>query len=310
VLNNLQAIDEEGMPIFDTNTKKGGLRKIAQFSGLVKALLEGNSQENHSFDYSLILPLYNKGNKLQTTAIKSFDTRTNEIPFLGSLMFVQNIEPFKFRSEKERVISLKFSSEMITEETKLSFEKLMNLSPQDLATFIVKILNNKGYIEKHWRSYFKNNKEILSQIDDNRIIENHALILTFHQLVCDILRIDFNLEPFIIEIAGLKKESCSKNDNPIFDHFFEEIDEIDDAISSQFCEIKNKRLYLNLPNAMKCLVNQGFHLPPSCILIKALKEHRAFIGSGLKFRFMAEASKGKDDRPKQRRVYEFDIEKM
>jgi len=312
LMNHLQAIDEEGLPILDTNTKKGGLRKIAQVSGLVKALIEGNSRDNRSFDYSSLLPLYNKGNSLQTTAVKSMDTRTREVPFMGTLMFVQNNEPFKTKAEKERVISVPFSSDQITEETKGPFEELMKIPAQDLASFIVSVLKNRKMVESTWEKVFEKNKVVLADLDDFRIIENHALILTFHQILCDILKIDYDLLPYLKEIAELKKEACNRNDNPIVNLFFDQLNEVSDGEVVRYCEIDSEKgqMYLHLAEAIKSLSNLGYQQPSSNILSRELKECSALVATSLKYRFTSENAKGADGRIKQKRVWVFDITKM
>lgn len=312
LLNYLQAIDEEGMPMLDTNTRKGGLRKISQVSGLFKALIEGNSRDNRSFDYASLLPLYNKGNGLQTTAIRSLDTRTREVPFQGALMFVQNTEPFNKKAEKERVISVHFSSDQITEKTKQAFDELMKIPAQDLANFIIYVLKHRRQFEADWNAGFEKNKKALADIADFRIIENHALILTFHQLLCDILNIDYDLLPYIKDIAELKKASCNTNDNPIVGLFFDQLNEVPEGKVRRFCEVNSekKQMYIHLPDALKVLTNLGYQQPPSNVLTKELRECSAFINASLKHRFSTDNIKGADGRTRQKRVWVFDIMKL
>jgi len=49
-LNNLQGLDEEGLPMSRVNTQKGEIRKLAQRSGTFKALLEANNADKARFD--------------------------------------------------------------------------------------------------------------------------------------------------------------------------------------------------------------------------------------------------------------------
>ena len=99
ILNAIQALAEEGLPMTRVNTQKGEIRKLAQRSGLFKALLEANNAEKARFDIDSILTLYNE-NPLQTTALKTIDIQTRDVPFLASIMFVQIKNPLKRRRKK------------------------------------------------------------------------------------------------------------------------------------------------------------------------------------------------------------------
>lgn len=48
-LNNMQGLNEEGLPINGANTQKGQLNVISQVSGMMKALLEGNDKSKTKF---------------------------------------------------------------------------------------------------------------------------------------------------------------------------------------------------------------------------------------------------------------------
>jgi ABC-type polar amino acid transport system ATPase subunit len=59
-LNAMQGLNEEGLPMNGANTKKGELRTIAQVSGMMKGMIEGNDKSKAKFDFESILPLFNK----------------------------------------------------------------------------------------------------------------------------------------------------------------------------------------------------------------------------------------------------------
>jgi hypothetical protein len=116
ILNAMQCFDEEGIPMNSANTKKGELRTLAQVSGHMKGLLEANNSKNVRFDFDTLLSTYNYGNPLQLTAQTSNDNRTRKLPFYGTIAFAQNSEPFRSRAQKERVISLEFSTDNLNND--------------------------------------------------------------------------------------------------------------------------------------------------------------------------------------------------
>lgn len=138
------------------------------------------------------------------------------------------------------------------------------------------------------------------------------MILTFHQILCDILDINYDLLPYIIEIAELKRESCSRNDNSVVDLFFDQLSEVPDAERCRFCEIdpEKKLLYVHLPDALKTLTNLGYQQFSSQVLIKEFRECAAFVNASLKFRFTSDQKRGSDGRTLQKRVWAFDSTKI
>jgi hypothetical protein len=185
ILNAMQCLDEEGLPMSGSNTKKGELRALAQVSGHMKGLIEGNDKDKAKFDFESILPLYNYGNALQTRAQTTNDNRIHKLPFHGSLAFAQNKEPFTSRAAKERVISLKFSLEGLSKTTKEAFDALVAIPIQELAGFYPAVMAGRVFFGANWKEFFERSKDDLrADVADNRINENHALILAFHRLLC------------------------------------------------------------------------------------------------------------------------------
>jgi hypothetical protein len=60
LLNAIQGLEGEGLPVTQLNSKKGLIRTIGQHSGRFIALLEDNERNDRAFDYGIILPAYNK----------------------------------------------------------------------------------------------------------------------------------------------------------------------------------------------------------------------------------------------------------
>ncbi len=226
-LNALQCFDEEGLPMRKVNTGKGEIRKLAQRASTFKALLESNSEDSTRFDMETILTLYND-NPLQVRALKTNDIQTSEIPFLSSLLFVQNREPFRSKAQKERVVSVQFKEANLTPETTEAFNKLLQIPISEMAYFFPCVMKHRETFESNWHSAFQQAKEdVKDSIGDARITENHALILGFHRLLCNVLQVEYDLKPYIEAIGRAKKRECRTRDESIADVFFDYISKID-----------------------------------------------------------------------------------
>jgi hypothetical protein len=284
ILNAIQALDEEGLPMTKVNTSKGEIRKLAQRSGLFKALLEANNTDNTRFEIETILPLYNV-NPLQTTALKTLDIQTREVPFLSSLMFVQNKEPFKTKPQKERVISLPFHKNEITLETKEAFNNLTQIPIQELAHFFINIMSNRQMIEAEWYNEFiKAKNELYKKIPDNRLNENYALILAFHRLLCGLIGVEYNLKPYIEDIGQKKYDECNNRNETLADYFLNlllgnELNEYEDDPCYKIIENQHQ-IYIHLGKAIMAIEKKGLPLKVQLKDLQgSLQDHPSFIKS-------------------------------
>ena len=279
IMNACQCLDEEGLPMQKVNTSKGEIRKLAQRSGLFKALLESNKKDNTRFDIDSILTLYNS-NPLQVRALKTNDIQTQEVAFLSSLLFVQNREPFKTKAQKERVVSVEFDGENLTEKTTGAFKKLANVPISQFAYFFPYVMQHRQKIEAEWVDAFQNAKKDLSAIQDARIIENHALVLTFHRFLSNLLNINQDLQTYIKEMAEKKHKQCTHRDETTADIFFSIIENFTYSEKDWFLDRNetDKKLYVNLGEALKRIKDEGYQFN---IQIKdlqdSLKNHPACI---------------------------------
>lgn len=288
IANAMQCLDEEGLPMTKLNTGKGEIRKLAQRSGLFKALIEGNNAEKIRFDYDSILPLYNAGNHLQVRALKTNGIETHETEFLSSLIFVQNREPFKTKAQMERVISSRpFRPDDLTPATTEAFNRLVKVPLQELAFFFIEVMRHRKAIESEWlKEYEKAREEIIKEVNDNRIAENHGLILAFHRLLCRILKVTHDLKPFLVKLACKKQEQCSKLLTTQADHFFSAIDKLEDHVSSEvigtFLVIRKDlgELRVQVPEALRQLKMNSYDVGNLNLLYDSLRDHPAYKSNG------------------------------
>ncbi len=311
-LNAMQCLDEEGLPMSGANTKKGELRTLSQVSGCMKALIEGNNPDKSRFDFESILPLYNCGNPLQIRALTTNDSRTHGLPFYGTLAFVQNVEPFKSRAARERVISLKFSEENITDTTKRAFDEIIALPLQVLAGFYPAIMKFRGVIESSWTARFEQAKtDLKNEVPDNRINENYALILAFHRMLCVYFDIKHDILSFVAQIGKIKMESARQRLLTPADNFFDTINTIPESFpcikeregetmhKNEFMDMRGLELFINIPGALKAIKEAGFTIDYPERLQASLQAHPAFIKASVNHRF-----RGAPDRPLKAMVFD------
>ena len=309
-LNAFQCFDEEGLPMRKVNTGKGEIRKLAQRAGLFKALLETTDKDNTRFDLDTILTLYND-NPLQVRALKSNDIQTVEIPFLSSLLFVQNREPFRTKAQKERVISLHFKESDLTAETTEAFNRLLQIPISEMAYFFPFVMKHRQAIESDWYDVFQQAKEDIGQaIGDARITENHALILAFHRLLCKVLDVAYDLKPYIEEIGKAKRRECRTRDESIADVFFDLLDKM--PVSEAWFLIRNQEtnhMIVNLTEALQKIKDDRDSFSVQIKDLQAsLREHPAYLESDKLHRFTKK--NGQDIENKPLRAWIFDVTKI
>lgn len=310
-LNAMQGIDSEGIGINSLNTKKGISRSISRRSGNFIALLENNERNDRTFDFAMMLTAFNKG-ALQVQAAFSNDNRTVEAPFQGSLLFVQNNEPFATKAEKQRVISLQFKTDELSAITRNAYEQLINISLSKLARVFVLTLQKRLVFEKEWAGAYNKAINDLSGIENRRILQNHALILAFHRLFCQVHNIDYDLLDFLTETAKIKCQTSAIKEFSLSDHFFDTIDQFDDDKTSPCLHMDQKKrlIYLNLPGMEQLIRNKGLQFSVSTQLTQSLIQHPAFMENSKRFRFPNDPEIDNKGRPKQRRSWVFDANKF
>jgi hypothetical protein len=273
--------------------------------------LEDNERNDRAFDWSIVLTAFNKG-PLQVQAAFSNDLQTKESPFLGSLLFCQNLEPFDSKAERQRVISLHFQADQLTDASRAAYEKLMAMDKPTLAGIMLHILINRRHFEEGWQKEYQAAIDDLAPMDERRILQNHALILAFHRLFCSCLGIDQDdsITKFFGETCRQKCISSAIRQTSIADYFFELLDNIeeDKAVGIFNVDKEKGRIYVNLPKAENHLRNKGANFQMNDFLNLALQKHPAFLRNGLKYRFPADPEKDDSGRTRQRNVWVFDLE--
>ncbi len=314
LLNQMQGFDTEGCSTSSLNTRKGLVRNIGRVSNLFTAIIEGNIRdERSSFDYSTLLPLYNR-NPLQLMAKFSNNFQTVETPFSGALLFAANNEVFKGKAEKERTVSLEFKTEHLNNTTKAAYDQLTGIPQPVLARVIMVTLSYRQVFIENWFSEFQKASKELESVKNRRIRENHALILAFHRLFCRVHKTKNSRQKTFIEEIALRKEiTAAQTEHTIADDFFEKVDLIaDDKLSGGlYLNEKTGKLYLYMAKVEQELRHNGFQFTANARLFEALRNHPGYVKASHVFRFPNDPDIDEvSGRPKTRRVWVFDMKKM
>ena len=296
-LNALQCMDEEGLPMRKVNTSKGEIRTIAQRSGGFTALLEGSAGSNIRFDLDTLLTLYDLGNPLQVRAKKTNNLDLEKIPFNGALMFVQNVEPFKERKHKERVVSLEFKTEELTDETRRHCIELKSIPLGAKAAVFVAIMKHRVTIEKQWHSYYLSAVEVLKTAGvTSRLQETHGLILGFYNLLSTIFGFEYDLTPYVISIAEKKERQCEDREETAADRFLDILMSMDRAEptaegetridTSGFLDLCGDKVFVHRTLAEKAIRASNYVLNYTGEqLTAALNQHPAVLENNRPHRF-------------------------
>ena len=311
LLNNMQGREGEGLPISQLNSKKGLAREIGQSSGTFTALLEDNERNDKGFDYTIILTGFNCG-FLQMYAAYNATLETKKTLLLGSMMFVQNVEPFNSKAERQRVISLQFKADNLTDDSRAAYEKMMNISKKVLAGVMQQVLLNRSHFESAWQKEYSAAQADLTPMIERRILDNHALILAFYRLFCSCFKIqpDPDFTTFIKETGKRKCISSATRQTTLADHFFNLMDLIEDEKSATAFHVDEEKgwLLVNLPRVEKMLRDRSINFQASEPLNTALQRHPSFIKNGFIYRFPYDPETDSSGRTKKRRVWVFDLE--
>ena len=148
---------------------------------------------------------------------------------------------------------------------------------------------------------------------ERRILDNHALVLGFHRLFCTCfgIRQDTSFVAFMKETGKRKCISSATRQTTIADHFFEQLDLIEDekAIGAYHIDTEKGWIVVNLPTVEKRLRDRSINFQAGEPLHIALQRHPSFLRNGLSYRFPAPTEDiDPQGRAKKKRAWVFDLE--
>jgi hypothetical protein len=128
-------------------------------------------------------------------------------------------------------------------------------------------------------------------VPDNRLNENHALLLTFHRLIGEIIGINHDLHPYIEKIGQIKTAQCEQRHETVADSYFNILMNQNFTIDNDPClDLVDEEglVYVHLEESLKKFRNNNHSFNvPTAALQNSLREHPAFYASGVRHRFQS-----------------------
>ncbi|MFP4031220.1 MAG: toprim domain-containing protein [Desulfococcaceae bacterium] len=285
-LSNCQGFAREGVPMTGSTTKSFN-RHLSKRSGLFLALLEESQTKRSRFNYDALLNAFTNDD-IEHRARYSNDNQTFTLEFQGTILFVQNVEPFTSRAVRERVVSLEFRRDQLDADTESAFEELIQVPPEAFAALYPFFASRRREIAERWGADYERAKaDMAGDIPDPRIRSNHAIILAFQRIVRETMGISgADLRPYLAECGRRKIAVCESSENPIADLFFETVlDAADEGRADRYADLRpdENRLYIRMGEACSAMRDQ-MGLSPKDVT-EALCNHPAAKRSNIAHRF-------------------------
>lgn len=320
-LQNLQGVDGEGLNISETSTKKGIARKIHGLSGMFCALLEFTEDNIKAMGFINILSAYNRGGGDMIQAKFSNDLETKQTPLLAALLFCQNRAPWKNQQEKQRSVSLHFDTKYLTTHTKQAYHNLNDIPKEEVASVMVEVLQQRERIEAEWYQEYLIACGDLEAVVEERIRNNHGLILGFHRLFCRIFGIEADIFTHLEKTAFLKEKTSAELEINEASLFFEQVYSSTSEQKSKYWhevnepnmtnKVDGNSLYFSLPEMLRVLQNEGLQPPRAKDLQEDLRRHPAYISHRTNHRFPSPPIENKQGPNSiQRKAWKFDLIKF
>lgn len=313
-LQLLQAVDEEGITLSNISTKKGLARRIYILSGMFAALLEYTEENKAALGAINPLGAYNRGSEMSQAKFTA-DLQTNEHPLLCGLMFAQNVEPWTTPQLKQRAISLRFGKDALTPGTKAALDELNTISKNDLASFMVTVLQHRKTFESQWKTEYEFAQADLEEVQEERIKNNFALILGFHRVLCRSLSIQSEIFEHVRETALIKERTSQELEPNPASTFFTMVEASKSEQISKFWHVIEKPsranqqgnvIYFEPIELARVLNTENHHPAESITLQKSFKEHPAYLKNNINHRFpLPLENNGQGAKSEQRKAWKF-----
>jgi hypothetical protein len=188
----------------------------------------------------------------------------------------------------------------------------MAVDKKELAGIIQQVLMNRSHF-KEWDKEYQQVMKDLSPMSEQRILQNHALVLAFYRLFCSCFKINQgngDMTRFVKEVCRKKCITSAIRQTTIADHFFELLDTIEDdkKLDSYHIDHHKEHIYVNLPRVENLIKNKGISLQLTEALSIALQKHPAYIKNSYLYRFPNDPVIDEKGRPKPKRVWVFSLE--
>ncbi|MDC7683240.1 toprim domain-containing protein [Asticcacaulis sp. BYS171W] len=209
-------------------------RNMARTANIPVVLMEGDREDGGAhtkkFDWNQLKTSYN-GRPFRETGVKNGGTETNAPPFRASIWIEQNYPVVASPAIMERIISMNFTKEGWTADTKKAAEELEQWPIEDLSGTIIHIVRaEKDYMERFKAAHPKYELEFITgqkRVRNARIRKCAAQLHAGLDAMAPLLRIPQSLLAKVhdhINDLAVERDRSLEADHPVVAKFWEAFD--------------------------------------------------------------------------------------
>lgn len=244
-------------------------RKFAQGGNIPMVLIEGDRNEvkkRSMFDYDWLKTTW-EGGTIRGTGVKNHGLETNEDPFKGSVMSVQNMTIDGSDALLSRFVHLHMTAQGYDHEVEKAIHRLREWDIEKLASFRNRILcDEPALLKTYFQQYDLAHKKIIERANQTktkitpRVIANHAQILAwantlqtvFGQQITDLQLKHF--ESYIWERC-LDRQRRLQSEHPMIQQFWDYFDKLNWRTVTETGKTYNVEILNHLPGTGRIAIN-------------------------------------------------------
>ncbi|WP_067585372.1 hypothetical protein [Endozoicomonas ascidiicola] len=244
-------------------------RKFAQGGNIPLVLIEGDRNESKRrsmFDYDWLKTTW-EGGTIRGTGMKNLGLETNEDPFKGSVMVVQNMSIDGSDALLSRFVHLHMTAQGYNHDVEKAIHRLREWNIEKLASYRNRILcDEPSLLKTYFEQYDLAHKKIIERATNSqtkitpRVISNHAQILAWAntlQPVFDGQITDLQLRHFESYLWDrcIERQRRLQSEHPLIQQFWDYFDKLNWKTVMEGGQTYNVEVLNHLPGSGKIAIN-------------------------------------------------------
>ena len=244
-------------------------RKFAQGGNIPLVLIEGDRNESKRrsmFDYDWLKTTW-EGGTIRGTGMKNHGLETNEDPFKGSVMVVQNMSIDGSDALLSRFVHLHMTAKGYNHEVEKAIHRLREWDIEKLASYRNRILRDEpALLKTYFEQYDNAHKRIIERANRQqtkitpRVMANHAQILAwahtlqpvFEGLITDLQLLHF--ETYLWDRC-IERQRRLQSEHPMIQQFWDYFEKLNWKTVHEQGQPYNVEILNHLPGSGKIAVN-------------------------------------------------------
>lgn len=245
-------------------------RKFAQAGNIPLVMIEGDRNESKKrsmFDYDWLKTTW-EGGAIRGTGWKNHGLETNEDPFKGSVMVVQNLTIDGSDALLSRFVHLHMSAKGYNADVEKAIHRLRETDIDTMAAFRNRILCHEPELLKaYFQQYDSAHRKLIERANREqikltpRVIQNHAQILAWAHALQPVFKgeiTDMQLSHFERYLWGrcLDRQRRLQSEHPMLQQFWDYYDKLNwKTVQHENGKTYNVEILNHLPGSGKIAVN-------------------------------------------------------